>query len=200
MRRRLLDLDGVSDVTVHIEAQRAAGADAADIFATVKHAAEQAGLTIHESWAHRTEGRLYVEVHVGVDPHLTLGEAHAQVDELERELYRRLPEVYEVRTHIEMAARQVEEGDRLPPELEQRLMSEVEQIVGQMPQLEQPHNIAVWRNRDSQDGYYVSLECLIAADMPVGQAHHLSEVLEGELSRRLEGVSGVFVHLEPAEK
>ena len=52
---------------------------------------------------------------MGVDPHLTLGEAHAQVDELERELYRRLPEVYEVHTHIEMATRQVEEGDRLPP-------------------------------------------------------------------------------------
>ena len=117
VRRRLLDLDGVSDVTVHIEAQRAAGADAADIFATVKHAAEQAGLTIHESWAHRTEGRLYVEVHVGVDPHLTLGEAHAQVDELERELYRRLPEVYEVHTHIEMAARQVEAGRPLAPRI-----------------------------------------------------------------------------------
>jgi cation diffusion facilitator family transporter len=200
VRRRLLELDGVSDVTVHIEAQRAADADAADIFATVKHAAEQSGLTIHESWAHRTDGRLYVEVHVGVDPHLTLGEAHDQVDELERELYRRLPEVYEVRTHIEMATRQVEEGDRLPPDLEEQLKREIEQIVGQMPELAQPHNIAVRRNRDSQEGYFVSLECLIAADTPVSEAHHLSRVLEGELSRRLEGVSEVFVHLEPAEK
>jgi len=199
VRRRLLGLDGVSDVTVHLEAQRTADADATDIFATVKHAAEQSGLTIHESWAHRTEGRLYVEVHVGVDPHLTLGEAHDQVDGLERELHRRLPEVYEVRTHIEMADRQVEEGDRLPPDLEQRITHEIELIVGQMPELAQPHNIAVHRNRNSQDGYYVSLECMIAADTPVSEAHHLSKVLEGELSRHLEGVSEVFVHLEPAE-
>jgi cation diffusion facilitator family transporter len=199
VRRRLLDLDGVSDVTVHIEAQRAADANATDIFATVKHAAEQSGLTIHESWAHRTEGKLYIEIHVGVDPHLTLGQAHGQVDELEREVYRRLPEVYEVRTHIEMADRQVEEGDRLPFDLEQRLLFEIEQVVGQMPELVKPHNIAVRRNRNSQEGYYVSLECMIAADTPVSEAHHLSKVLEGELSRHLEGVSEVFVHLEPAE-
>jgi len=199
VRRRLLELDGVSDVTVHLEAQRAADANATDMFATVKHAAEQSGLTIHESWAHRTEGKLYIEIHVGVDPHLTLGQAHDQVDELERELYRRLPEVYEVRTHIEMAARQVEEGDRLPPELEQRLLLEIEQVVEQMPELVKPHNIAVRRNRNSLEGYYVSLECMIAADTPVSEAHHLSKVLEGELSRHLEGVSEVFVHLEPAE-
>ena len=199
VRRLLLALDGVSDVTVHLEAQRAPGANATDIFATIKHAAEQSGLTIHESWAHRTEGRLYVEVHVGVDPHLTLGEAHDQVDELERELYRRLPDMYEVRTHIEMAARQVEEGDRLPLDLEEKLKREIELVVGQMPELAQPHNIAVRRNRNSQDGYYVSLECMIAADTPVSEAHHLSKVLEGELSRQLEGVSEVFVHLEPAE-
>ena len=199
VRRRLLELDAVSDVTVHLEAQRAADANAADIFATVKHAAEQSGLTIHESWAHRTEGKLYIEIHVGVDPHLTLGQAHDQVDELERELYRRLPEVYEVRTHIEMAARQVEEGDRLPSDLEQKLLLEIEQIVEQMPELVKPHNIAVRRNRNSQEGYYVSLECMIAADTPVSEAHHLSKVLEGELSRHLEGVSEVFVHLEPAE-
>jgi cation diffusion facilitator family transporter len=199
VRRLLLALDGVSDVTVHLEAQRTADANATDIFATVKHAAEQSGMTIHESWAHRTEGRLYVEIHVGVDPHLTLGEAHDQVDELERELMRRLPAVYEVRTHIEMADRQVEEGDRLPPDLEQELIHEIEAVVGQMPELAQPHNIAVRRNRNSQDGYFVSLECIIAADTPVSEAHHLSKVLEGELSRQLEGVSEVFVHLEPAE-
>jgi cation diffusion facilitator family transporter len=199
VRRLLLALDGVSDVTVHLEAQRTAEADAVDIFATVKHTAEKSGMTIHESWAHRTEGRLYVEVHVGVDPHLTLGEAHDQVDELERELKRRLPEVYEVRTHIEMADRHVEEGDRLPPALEQQLIREIEAVVGQMPELAQPHNIAVRRNRNSQEGYFVSLECMIAADMPVSEAHHLSKVLEGELSRQLEGVSEVFVHLEPAE-
>lgn len=199
VRRRLLELDGVSDVTVHLEAQRAADANATDIFATIKHAAEQSGLTIHESWAHRTEGNLYVEIHVGVDPHLTLGEAHDQVDELEREVYRRLPEVYEVRTHIEMATRQVEEGDRLPPDLEQQILLEIEQVVGQMPELARPHNVAVRRNRNSREGYYVSLECVIAADTPVSEAHHLSKVLEGELSRYLEGVSEVFVHLEPAE-
>ena len=87
IRRLLLELDGVSDVTVHLEAQRSAETNAADIFAVVKHTADQLGLTVHESWAHRTDGRLYVEVHVGVDPRLTLGEAHNQVEQLAHTLH-----------------------------------------------------------------------------------------------------------------
>ncbi|MCK5430465.1 MAG: cation transporter, partial [Anaerolineales bacterium] len=45
VRRQLLNLENVNDVTVHLEAQRQEKSDAADIFAIVKHAAEELGLT-----------------------------------------------------------------------------------------------------------------------------------------------------------
>jgi len=35
---------------VHLEAQRLPGSDAADLFATVKHAAGELGLIVHEVW------------------------------------------------------------------------------------------------------------------------------------------------------
>lgn len=103
VRRRLMALDGVSDVTIHIEAERQAEQDAADLVATVKHAAAELGLTVHEVWVHRYNEDLYLEMHVGVDPLLTLGEAHELVDQLERDTQKRLPEIKWVHTHIELA-------------------------------------------------------------------------------------------------
>ena len=197
VRRQLLSLDNVNDVTVHLEAQRQEKAEAADIFAIIKHAADELGLTIHESWAHRMDARLFLEIHVGVDPWITLGEAHDQVDRLERKLHLRIPEATEVHTHIEMATRGVQEGDRVPPELERMVTNEIERVVASIPSLDNPHNVIVRRNREEGDDYFVSLECTIAPETPVADAHHLSTRLERELSNRLDGVVDVFIHLEP---
>ena len=197
VRRQLLSLDDVNDVTVHMEAQRQAKSDAADIIAALKHAADELGLTIHESWVHRTDGRLYIDLHVGVDPWLTLGEAHDLVDRLERQVHLRIPEVTEVHTHIEMAPRGIQEGDRAPLELEHQVTDEIRRVVAGISTLDSPHNIIVRRNRGEAEGYSVSLECTIAPETPVTEAHHLSTLLEGQLRNHLDGVVDVLVHLEP---
>ncbi len=197
VRRRLLQLEQINDVTVHLEAQRQAEAEAADIFATLKHIAAGLGLTVYESWAYRLEGELYVEVHVGVPPDLSLGEAHRWVDRLENELRQRLPEVRQVHTHIEMADLRVEKSDRAPQELEQQVLQQAQEIVASLPALSYPHNILVRRRPGDGEHYFVSLNCLIAAEVPVAEAHHLSSLMEEELRRRLHGVVDVAVHLEP---
>ncbi len=197
IRRRLLELDGVNDVTVHVEAQRNPQAGEQDLFAALRQAAGELGLVIHESWVHRMEDTLYLEMHVGVDPHLTLGEAHALVDLLEIEMRQRFPQIQEVHTHIEMADRQVQEGDRVPPDVEELVRREIHRVVEGIPSLDQPHHIIIRRGRDGKQGYFISLECTVAADMPVSDAHQLSSLLERELSTHLDGVVDVFVHLEP---
>lgn len=197
IRRRLLALEKVTDVTVHLEAQRESGSDKHDLFAALRQTADELGLVVHESWLNRIEGDLYLEVHVGVDPHLTLGEAHELVDRLEAEMRLRAPQINSVHTHIEMADRHVQEGDRASHELEQRVRWEVVRIVDSIPSLNDPHNIIVRRNRGEGAGYSVSLECTIAPDTPVADAHQLSTLLERELSAQLDNVNDVFVHLEP---
>jgi cation diffusion facilitator family transporter len=199
VRRRLLELSKVSDVTVHVEAQHQPQAEGADLFATLKHTAQELGLVIHESWAHRLDGHLTVEVHVGVDPSLTLGEAHSLVERLEDELRRRLPDIDAVHTHIEMADLQVQEGDRAPREEEQHVRQEVERIVAGMPALSHAHNIIVRRNREDRGQFHVALECEIASETPVGEAHELSHTLEREIRERLPEVVEVFVHMEPKQ-
>ena len=86
VRRRLLAVEGINDVTVHLEPQRSSETNAAEIYHTLQMIANGLGLRVHEAWTYRMDGRLYLETHLGVDPCLTLGEAHALVDKLEHEL------------------------------------------------------------------------------------------------------------------
>ncbi len=156
-------------------------------------------MVIHESWVQRVDGNLYMEVHVGVDPQLTLGQAHFLVDRLENEIRQQAPHLSKVHTHIEMANREVLEGDPVSADLEQRVRQAVNQIVDSIPSLNYPHNIIVRRNRGLNQGYSVSLECTVDADTPVTDAHQLSTLLERELSAHLDNLVEVFVHLEPPE-
>lgn len=200
VRRRLLDLEGVNDVTIHVEAERLEGQDAADLFATVKHAAGELGLTIHEIWAHRYDESLNLEMHVGVDPHLTLGEAHQLVDELERQTQIRLPEVKWVHTHIELAPTQVQQMDEGAIKVSSEMRAVIERAVSEIPHLFNPHNIRLRRNPEEGDRVYMSLECTVDPNLPVAEAHQLASQLEDELSRHLTEVEAVSVHLEPHDQ
>jgi cation diffusion facilitator family transporter len=200
VRRRLLALEGIADVTVHIEAQRDRQPDASDLFAAVKLAASELGLTIHEVWAHRREQKLYLEMHVGVDPQYTLGQAHARVDRLEQLVLERLPQVSGVHTHIELATTQVAVDDPQDAVLERRVREVVDAAIAGFPALSRPHNLWLRRNPADGDKVYLFLECAIAPETPVVQAHRLASQLEEELSRRLEEVAEVSVHLEPPDQ
>ncbi len=200
VRRRLLGLDGVSDVTIHIEAQREPESDAADLFARVKHAAGELNLTVHEIWAHRYDSDLALEMHIGVDPTLSLGEAHELVDQLEQEIPNRLPEVKWVHTHIELATTQVQQTSEAYIPVSSEMRAVVERAVAEIPHLFNPHNIRLGHNPSDKERYYMSLECTVDPDLPVTQAHELASRLEGELSHRLPGVSDVSVHLEPHDQ
>jgi len=199
VRRRLLVLDGITDVTVHVEAQRPQGLEAPDLFAAIRQAAGELDLAVHEVWAHRIQGDVFVEMHIGVDPRLTLGEAHNRVDQLEKNIRERMPEVKGVHTHIELATTRVEEGNPAPQEWESRILQAVEAAVGAIPLLSRPHNVRVRRDSHHPDHLLVSLDCVVAPETPVAEAHRLASLLEQDLANRMGGTADFSVHLEPPE-
>jgi divalent metal cation (Fe/Co/Zn/Cd) transporter len=199
VRNRLLALDGITDVTVHMEAQRDPNTAAADIFTTLRYTAAGLGLTVHEAWVHSTEGSLTIEMHVGVKPELTLAEAHGLVSKLEGEIRARLPDVQGVHTHIELADAHIQEFDRAPGDVERRVRREVERAAAGIPALETVRNIAVRRDHGGNGKLFVSLDCTVRPDLPVTQAHDLATQLERELNRRLNTAAEVSIHVEPAE-
>jgi cation diffusion facilitator family transporter len=199
VRRRLLNLDGVTDVTVHVEAERDGHAGAADLFGTLRHAAAELELVVHEAWVQSVEGRLAVEMHVGVRPDLTLEAAHALVDRLEEEIQARLPQVQQVHTHIELADPNIQALDKASGDLEYNVRQEVEWAVQAIPGLDLPRNVQVRLDHSAPRKLLISLDCTVRPDIPVAEAHDLASRLEDELNRRL-GPAEVFVHLEPGER
>jgi cation diffusion facilitator family transporter len=200
VRRRLMMLDGVSDVTVHIEAAAQPEKDAADLFSTVKHTAAEYDLAVHEIWAHRYNDGLALEVHIGVNPQLSLGEAHSLVDQLEQDVLERSPEIKWIHTHIELASSQVQKISGESLHISSEVRSLVESAVAEIPLLSNPHNIRMVRNPADQNLIYMSLECTVSPDLPVPQAHQLASQLERQLSSKLPDIADVSVHIEPHDQ
>lgn len=199
VRRRLLSLEDINDVTVHIEAHQDSQEDANQIYSAIRVAANELGLVLHEAWVHSTNGRLTAEIHVGVDPNSTLGEAHGKVDHLEVEIKARLPQIDDVHTHIELASKAIQVAEDVSEKVRGYVEAEVERIVNDIPSLNYPHNIVIKRNRAVGNQMFISLECTVTPETPVTEAHELASALEDELRRRLDQVAEVSVHLEPPE-
>jgi cation diffusion facilitator family transporter len=195
VRRRLLTLPGVADVTVHTEARRLPDSST-DISTTVKLIGQELDILIHECWVQEVDGVLSLHLHVGVDPNLTLAEAHASVDRLESEILARLAQLDTVHTHIELATTEILPGARVSRGLSERINGVIQDAADEMPALSDPHEINI---RQIEGRIYVTVEALVDGAMSVTDAHDLSTQFQELIRARLPQVGDVLVHLEPQE-
>lgn len=193
VRRRLLTLPGVGDVTVHAEAEREAES-ALDLYSTSRLAAQELGVTIHEWWAQAMDGGLSLHLHVGVDPTLTLAAAHDLVDRFESVLRERLPELNSVHSHIELNNLEILPSAHVSHRLQQRVVTVIEAAVATLPGLSDPHDIQV---RQVEGRLFVTLEVMVNGVMSVTEAHELSTLLQENIRANVPNVSEALVHLEP---
>jgi len=193
--RRLLELPGVGDVTVHAEAQRGPES-ASDLYTATKLAAQELGVMIHEWSVQSIDGQLSLHLHVGVDPNLLLGDAHALVDRLEQIILARQPQIRSVHTHIELLTPDILPSAHVSSGLQQRVTSAVERAVDAIPYLTQPHDIQV---RQVEGRLFVTVEVLVDGALSVTEAHELSTRLQEAIRANVPNVSEALVHLEPQE-
>lgn len=194
VRRRLLSLPGVDDVTVHAEAHRTDGT-APDLHATAKLAAQELGIVLHECWVQAIEGHITMHLHVGVDPALTLQEAHDAVDRLEKTIAERQPDVESVHSHIELASREILPSAHVSTALQQRIEESVVRAVDGFDEMQNPHDIQV---RQVEGRLFITLEVDVDGDLSVTEAHELSTRLQEIIRASVPNVSEALVHLEPA--
>ncbi|MCO6451865.1 MAG: cation diffusion facilitator family transporter [Caldilineales bacterium] len=194
VRRRLLDLDNVSDVTVHVEAQTRPGYEADTIGAVVQQAANELGLQLHEFWVHQVNNSLILELHVGVAPTLSVGKAHALVDQLEKRCLERLPNVTECQSHIELHTPEILPGAAVSRGLEARVAAAIAAAVAETPILRDAHNLSV---RQSEGRLITSFEVVASADLPISAAHELTSELELRLRAVMPDLGEVLIHVEP---
>jgi cation diffusion facilitator family transporter len=194
VRRRLLALPGVDDVTVHAEAERGPES-AADLYTATRLAAQEVGVVIFEFWVQENEQkRLSLHLHVGVDPNLTVRAAHGLVDRLEQELLARRPELDTIHSHIESANTEILPTARVSSGLYQHIYDQIIAAANAIPALHNAHNIQV---RQVEGTLFISLEAWVDGNLSVTAAHDLSTQLQDAIRAAIPNAGEVLVHIEP---
>jgi cation diffusion facilitator family transporter len=193
VERAVRQLIHQGDVIVHVDPVRQRGESLPQ---TVYAIAARRQMRAHDIHAHEVRGRYYVDVHVEVEPDLTLAQAHAEVSGFEAAVRQELPYVSEVHTHIEPRSVPVMPAElegTVDPALEEQILAVAESVTG----LHGCHDVHA---RPGPDGYDVVLHCLAAPDLPIVKAHSLAEQVEMQLHARVPGIGQVLVHVEPEDE
>jgi cation diffusion facilitator family transporter len=190
VEQRIGRLVGRGDVVVHVDPERTHDESLPQ---TVSAVAAGLGLRAHNVHAHDVRGRYYLDLDVEVPPEWNLARAHEEASRLEEALLGELPDLYQVQTHIEPQAVPVATAAGKAPDAE-RLRARIRGLVEGVKGLHGCHDVQL---RPGPEGYDVVLHCLADAELPIGEAHHLSEQLKRELMAQMEGIHDVLVHVEP---
>jgi cation diffusion facilitator family transporter len=197
VRDRLLrEVDGVTDVTVHVEPQEQSEPNAAQVYTSVQEVASGRPITVHEMWVTReSDGQMRAEAHIGVAPNLSLRDADEEVSRLETHVLATVPGLVSFHTHIEPAIRQLIAATQLSTEELTRLRELLADSISELPELSALSNVGGYHTRE---GLYVSLDCIAQPELPVTEVHALAHALAASLRKRLPDVLDVAVRIRPA--
>jgi cation diffusion facilitator family transporter len=185
-----------SDVVVHAEPRAPKGEP---FFDSIRAVAQRRGLAIHDLSAQQNDGRLFVELHLEIDPHLSLKEAHAQATELEEEIRGLRQEPTEVNIHIEPLGTAISSPDAGAENL-RVLARAIESFLNQLPaeyhELLSSHNVVV---RQVEHHILASCHCVIRSELPVMEVHDVTAALEDRVKEKFPQIYRVTIHPEPED-
>jgi cation diffusion facilitator family transporter len=183
-----------SDVVVHAEPRAPKGEP---FFDSIRAVAQRLGLAIHDLSAQQNNGRLFVELHLEVDPHLSLKDAHKKSTELEEEIRRLRPEPTEVNIHIEPLGTAISPIDSGANDLK-KLAAAIGDFLNQLPaeyhELLNSHNVLV---RQVEHHILASCHCVMRSELPITEVHDVTAALEDRVKENFPQIYRVTIHPEP---
>src|SRR5882757_9666104 len=185
-----------SDVVVHAEPRAPKGEP---FFDSIRAVAQKKGLAIHDLSAQQNDGRLFVGLHLEVDPHLSLKDAHRQATELEEQIRELRQEQTEVNIHIEPLGTAISSIDAGAADLRE-LARAVEEFLNGLPaefhELVNSHNVIA---RQVEHHILASCHCVMRSDLPITQVHDVTAALEDRVKEKFPQIYRVTIHPEPQE-
>jgi len=182
-----------ADVVVHVEPRARQNEH---LFETIHAIAQRHGIAIHELSAHHLDGKLFVELHMEVDEHASLSEAHNQATRLEGNIRAVTDPQAMVNIHIEPL------GGRIPQAEEMKELGQaVRQFLNALPsrhsELIDCHEVVV---RSVEHKILVSCHCAMRGTLPITEVHDLTAALESTVKGHFSQIYRVTVHPEPVEE
>ncbi len=185
-----------SDVVVHAEPRAPQGEP---FFDSIRAVAQRRGLAIHDLSAQQNDGRLFVELHLEVDPHLSLKEAHQQATALENEIRDLRQEPTEVNIHIEPLGTAISLSDAGAGNL-RGLAQSIEGFLNSLPaeyhELISSHAVLA---RQVDHHILASCHCVMKSELPITEVHDVTAALEDRVKEKFPQIYRVTIHPEPQE-
>jgi cation diffusion facilitator family transporter len=179
-----------ADVVIHTIPRET---KAESIFDRVRAVAARNNVSVHELSIQTHHGRLQVELHVELEEHLTLREAHGFVTVLEAEILRNVPEVDSVLTHIESEPATIERSEEEDVE-DRRLEQALRSAAAHFPEITDVHAITVARTGEHIS---VTCHCTLPDELPMNRVHEIITALEDRFKLECPAVYRVTIHPEP---
>jgi cation diffusion facilitator family transporter len=179
-----------ADVVVHTDPRES---ERETIARRVRAVADRNLIPVHNISVHDDGGQLYVDLHLEVDDHLLLHQAHELASRIEHELRTDIPAVKLVNTHIESRGTGVGSGADVT-EREPAMVQIVRRIADEIVGRTCCHSVLIRRQGDRHS---VSLHCGFDEDLPIIEAHRISTRIEEVIKREIPTVDHVLVHTEP---
>jgi len=176
---------GSVDATIHIEPSEGETKmdQLVEKLATVEGVRE-----VHEIATVYASGRLYITLHAYVDPKLSVEEAHAIAEKIEKRMYSEMKQLENVTVHVEPYGEvhtvEIDEGELR--KIVQKLAKGVER------------NLYIKRTVTyaAEGKRYINVDCCFTRQISITGAHEIASRIEKEIKERFADAV-VTVHMEP---
>jgi cation diffusion facilitator family transporter len=179
-----------ADVVIHTDPRET---ERENLARRIRAIAERNQIPVHNISVHDDQGEIHVDLHLEVDDHLLLHQAHELASHVEQDLRADIPAIARVNTHIESRGTGIGSGRDVTAEAGP-LVEQVKRITDAVAGRACCHNILVRRQGDRVS---VSLHCGFDRNLPVIEAHKLSTRIEEALKTEIPEIEQVLVHTEP---
>lgn len=182
-----------ADVMVHMEPR--AGANE-PFFESIRAIAQRRGLAIHELGAHHYGSSLVVDLHLEVDEHSSLREAHRIATGLEEEIYQLAKGEARINIHIEPMGNRIGGAEEVR-DLGLAVQEFINSLLNEFHELKDCHEVHV---RRADHKIVVSCHCAMDGDLAITQVHDVTGALEDRVKEKFPQIFRVTIHPEPLEE
>ncbi len=182
-----------ADVVIHTDPREG---ERETIARRIRAVAERNQMAVHNISVHEDRGQLTVDLHMEVDDHLSLQQAHEMASHIEQDLRADQPRISQINTHIESRGTGVGEGEDVTAQ-ETRLVETVRKIADEIVGGPSCHEVHVRRLGLK---YVVALHCTFDERLSIVQVHEISSRIEERLRNTIPALDHVLVHAEPEGK
>ena len=179
-----------ADVVVHTDPREG---ERETIARRIRAVAERNQMAVHNISVHEDRGQLTVDLHMEVDDHLSLQQAHEMASHIEQDLRADQPRIARINTHIESRGTGVGEGEDVTAR-ETRLVETVRKLADEVVGGPSCHEVHVRRLGLK---YVVALHCTFDEALSIVQVHEISSRIEERLKSTVPALDRVLVHAEP---